>query len=381
MKIIYCLPEISHPGGIGRITSIKANYLTEKGYDIYILTTDQNKLPSYYELNKRIKLIDLNINFNNNRSWIVKRFIQKIIKTYKYRKLLSNKIHEIKPDIIVSTFTNEASFLYKIKDGSKKILECHFNHDLYYCMSKAFKMPFYMKLYYSYITRRNENLINKYDAFVVLTQEDKILWKRSKHLYVIPNMLSFNPNRQSNLTNKTVIAVGRLDAQKNFDRLIHIWHKVCQKNNEWHLAIYGQGSDKKKLENLILKLNLQKNVSINEPTKEIVNKYLDSSILAMSSTYEGFGMVLTEAMACGLPTIAFSCKCGPKDIITNGIDGFCINDNNEDEYASKLLLIMEDVNLRKNMGIKAKQKSLNYSPNIIMNKWITLFQEITNNIH
>lgn len=379
MKFIYCLPEISYPGGIGRITSIKANYLVQNKHDVYIITTDQDNKPSYYDLDERVKLINLNINFQNQGNGLIKKIVQKVSKMHRYKKELLKYVYKIKPDVIISTFTNEAGFLYKFKDGSKKVLECHFNHDIYLCKTKAFKTPFYLRLYYLYKTKVNDKLVNYYDAFVVLTEEDKILWGKKKNIHVIPNMLSHLPSFQSQLINKQVIAIGRLDAQKKFDRLIQIWYRVCKENKEWHLNIYGQGSDEEMLNKLIEKLNLQEFVTINKPVKDVLAKCVNSSILAMTSTYEGWGLVLTEAMSCGVPCIAYACKCGPKDIISDGVDGFCIEEENEYEYISKLLLLMEDTELRKKMGEKARQKSLNFSSDILMEKWIALFQNLLQN--
>lgn len=378
MKFIYCLPEISYPGGIGRITSIKANYLVQNEHDVYIITTDQDNRSSYYNLDKRIKLINLNINFQNPGNGFIQKVIQKISKMHRYKKELLKYVYEIKPDVIISTFTNEASFLYKFKDGSKKVLECHFNHDLYLCKTKAFKTPFYLRLYYLYKTKMNDKLVNYYDAFVVLTEEDKILWGKKNNIHVIPNMLSHFPSSQSQLINKRVIAVGRLDAQKKFDRLIQIWNRVCKENKEWHLNIYGKGPDESALKDMIISLNLQNYVSIDKPTKDILDKYSESSILAMTSTYEGLPMVLLEALSCGIPVVSYGYKCGPKDIISDDV-GFCIEEGNEKEYVSKLLLLMEDIELRKKMGEKARQKSLNFSSDTIMKKWISLFQSLLQN--
>lgn len=378
MRFIYCLPEISHPGGIGRITSIKANYLASIGHEVTIITTDQNKLPSYFNLHRNVKLIDFNINFNSNEGNLIKKLLHKIIKLHKYKNQLSNFIYQNKPDYIISTFTNEASFLYKIKDGSKKILECHFNHDLYKCMGCAFQLPNYMKLYYEFKTKRNEYIIKKYDAFVTLTNEDAILWGHQPNLHVIPNILSFNINEQATLINKRIIAVGRLDAQKKFDRLLNIWSKVTNQVSNWELYIFGQGPDKEILKNLISALNLQNNTFIKSPTPNIITEYMKSSILVMTSTYEGFGMVLTEAMACGLPVIAYGCKCGPKDIIVNGENGFCINNNDETDFINKLLYIMQNYQERIRMGNNAKLYSKKYTQDTIMKIWMNLFYELKN---
>lgn len=170
MKIVYCLPEISLPGGIGRITSIKANYLSSIGHDVYIVTTDDNNNPPYYKLNDSIRLIQFDINFSRTRkSQIIKRIRYRLQNLTKYKKLLSTFLCTIKADIVISTFNSEANFLYKINDGSKKILECHFNHDIYKCIEKYRSPSFINKIIGRYKTFENEKLVRLYDAFVVLT--------------------------------------------------------------------------------------------------------------------------------------------------------------------------------------------------------------------
>lgn len=201
MRIVYCLPDISLPGGIGRVTSIKANYLSSLGHDVYIITTDDNNNPPYYKLNDSIKLIQFNINFSRERKYFIfKRIRYHIQKLIKYKKMLSTFLYKTKVDIVVSTFTNEANFLYKINDGSKKILECHFNHDIYKCIEKYRNPSFVNKVIGKYKTYNDEKLVKLYDAFVVLTKEDASLWGEHHNMYIINNM-----NDNSNAKNQSYI--------------------------------------------------------------------------------------------------------------------------------------------------------------------------------
>lgn len=377
MKIVYCLPEISHPGGIGRVTSIKANYWASIGHKVYIVTTDQKGAKPFYELSSSVELIDLQLNFNEGKHKpIFSRLKYKSRQIKVYKQKLYELLISIQPDITVSTFTNEAGFLYKLKDGSKKVLECHFSHDVYLCMNRAFHLSFHEKIFNYYKTNLSDRIASKYDAFVVLTREDADSWSVD-NLCFIPNMLSFEPIGQSTLQNKQVIAVGRLDAQKKFERLLDIWAEVSTKVKDWKLQIYGQGPDYDKLVYRIAQLGIGNSVIINKPVNNIIDKYLDSSILVMTSTYEGLPLVLLEAIACGVPPVCYAFKCGPKDIIRNGIDGYYIKEGSQSEFVQKMVLLMTDTERRIEMGQEAKKRSTDFSVELIMQRWINLFQQLT----
>ena len=377
MKILYCINSLKNPGGMERVLLNKANFFVKNyNYDISILTTNQNNKKIFYEnIDSKIKFYDLGINYDLDYN---KNFIARIIPFLKKQKFHKKKLREFlynnKFDIVISFGCEETFFLPLIKDGSKKIREVHFNKEYRKILVESFKKGLLYKLKAYLDTWREEKLIDKYDEFVVLTNEDKQLWSSNK-IKVIPNSLTFNTKKISNLENKQVISVGRLDGQKGYDILIKIWKKVVDKYPDWILNIYGEGIDRKKLENQIKENKLENNLFLRGLTNNIQEKYLDSSIYIMSSRYEGFGMVLIEAMSCGLPVIAFDCKCGPKDIIKEGENGYLCNSYNVNEMAEKIGKLIIEKESRKKMGIIAKEMSLNYSEDKIMKKWKELFEK------
>jgi glycosyltransferase involved in cell wall biosynthesis len=141
------------------------------------------------------------------------------------------------------------------------------------------------------------------------------------------------------------------------------------------LNIFGKGPDKNKLQFLIQDLGLSETVSLKEPVQDIENQYLNSSIIAMTSRYEGLPMALLEGQSAGLPLISYACKCGPKDIIDEGFNGFLIDEGDKEKFAEKLLELIEDDQLRKEMGKNSYNHSKNFSEEVIMQKWIDLFNE------
>lgn len=384
MRIVYCLPQIYKPGGIERIVSIKANHFTDIcNYEVYIITSCQERRPPFYKLSEKIKLIDLNINYDSTLTLpLWKRIIKKIQYTKYHKKLLSNLLFQIKADIVISTFTHEASFLPSIKDGSKKVLEFHFCKGHKRKMANAFQFPFTTRLAYYFRCWQEENLIiPKYDRFVVLTQEDQKQWLAQKkpQTICIPNILPFESSRKAELNSKSAIAVGRLDAQKGFDRLINIWNEVNKLHPDWHLNIYGEGKDKEKLLRMIAEMKLEKNIIIHPPTNQIIDRYLSSSIFIMTSRYEGLPMTLLEAISVGLPPICYTFQCGPKDVIKDGVNGYLINENDEKTIILRIKNMIENEKLRKEMGNEAKLSSTRFSERTIMDKWINLFNSLCNN--
>ena len=117
-------------------------------------------------------------------------------------------------------------------------------------------------------------------------------------------------------------------------------------------------------------------IFIHEPTSEIIAKYQESSIYIMSSRYEGFGMVLLEAMACGIPCVSFDCPYGPSDIIHDGEDGFLVKHLDTTALAERICYLIENPEIRKEMGEKAKRNIKRYSRENVMAQWTELFNHL-----
>lgn len=376
MKLMYCIRGLFNSGGMERIITQKINYLNEKyGYEIYVVTTEQGNKEKFFYLNQEIKHIDLGINYlNDSKKNFFKRIPIFLYKQKKHQKKLKKILNEVKPDILLSLGDEDRNFLYKLKNFKIKIVkEQHFNKD-YMLYSEQNKNILY-KLKSHYDNWKQEKSVKKYDEFIVLTNEDKIEWNNEK-IKVIPNFINDIPKKISNCENKKIISVGRLEHQKGYDILIDIWNIISKKYSNWILEIYGEGSERKNLQNKINKLGLEKSFLLKGATKDIQNKYLESSIYVMSSRYEGFGMVLVEAMACGLPVISFDCPCGPKDIIKDNEDGFLVPFENIELMAEKIEELILDEEKRKLFGKNARKNVQRFSQDKIMNQWKKLFEKL-----
>lgn len=378
MKIVYCTDSICYAGGIQRITIAKANALSQiEGNEVWIIVTD-NKQKPVLPIDKKVHIIDLDINYFED-DWKSKFHILKgiLIKRKQHHKKLENVLNQINPDIVISTGTSEKNFLPKIKVNStpRFIREIH--------CTKNYRMLAATNLFEKTLAILGDLFdyslfIKNYDKIVVLTDEDKNTnWKNNPKITVIPNPLTSPCKEQSTLNEKKVIAVGRLEYQKNFQSLIKAWTHVAKKHPEWQLEIWGEGSKRVELENLIAKLNLKKHVFLKGYTYDIQSQMLKASIFTLSSIFEGFGLVIVEAMSCGLPVVSYACPCGPKDIITEGEDGFLVNVNDELTLANQINVLIENEELRKQMSKKAIVKAEHFNIKNICSMWMDLFKIIS----
>lgn len=381
LKIVYCTPALYMAGGVERVLTLKANYFAEHfGYDITIILTEGKDKPLFYPLSDKIKVINLDINFEElwTCSFVKKAFVY-LKKQRIFKKKLTNELMRIRPDITISLLRREINFINEIKDGSKKIGELHVNRANYRNFeagdSNAIK-----NMFAKYWMRNLVSHLKRLDRFVVLTEEDKASWTELDNVEVIPDPLAFEIDKVSPLTNKRVIAVGRYVYQKGFDLLLQAWAKVEKQHPEWELAIYGMG-DRTPYEQIIEKMHIDRNrCHLNGPTDDIKQEYLNSSLFVFSSRFEGFGMVLIEAMACGLPVISFDCPCGPKDIVCHQEDGLLVPSGDVAELSDAIHQLLSDDALRHEMAKKAIVNVRRFELSEIAERWKNLYDTTSNKI-
>ena len=382
MKIVYLLPGgLFNPGGMERIVIIKANYLTEKmGYDVSIVTTEQLGRPVYYPVSDKVHLyhLDTGIYVNFGKENYAQKVFSRVLKIREYRKALEKLLFEISPDITISTLGIDIDFLDQIRDGSVHLGELHFPGDYRNIMAKKLYTWFFPILVEKFRTRHLKSKCKKLTRLIVLTEEEKQNWKHADNVVRIPNALSYYPEKISTCTSKKAIAVGRLVWEKGYDQLIESWKIVHQKHPDWKLSIFGQGDQRELLINRVDQYGLNAVIDINEPVKDIYEQFLDHSMMLFPSRcMDALPMVLIEAMSCGLPLVAFDAPCGPKDIITEGKNGYLIPSGNIERFAERICCLIESEEMRRNMGNSARQMSFDYQEDKIMDRWVGLFKEVT----
>ena len=370
MKILYVFRSLAVWGGIERVLVEKMNYLVSMySYDVYMLTSDQGSHPIPYHLDERVHFEDLGIRFHQKyqynrlkRYWIGKR-----LKAL-YEQRLSDRISSICPDVIVCTTADHIDSLVRLKGAVPLVVE---SHSICLRTIEQGSSWFYRK-WYRYRYLRN---LSQVDVVVALTDGDAEEWRKvHPHVEVIPNIVHLNEGAVSSLENKRAIFAGRFDNQKRPLLLVHIWEKIHLLHPDWKLDIYGEGEMHQMLEKVVG--TSQTNIVVHPPTSQIFDCYRKSSMLLSTSLFEPFGLVIPEAMSCGLPVVAFDCPYGPADMIANGENGFLIQEGNMNQYVEKLSLLMDNPDLRRKMGSSAVRVAERYKPTSIMPQWKALFERL-----
>lgn len=380
MKIVYVIDSLAGKGGAERVIINKMEYLVNHyGYDISIITCYQDKrTPNAYPLSKNIQQICLGIPFYSQYNYkypyrlLIKRNID-----HQLRNALTKTVQEIAPNILIGVSYFQADVVSGINCNAKKIIEVHEPRPFTlsdYGLNRGKLSSWYMKHYRNWYFRKVED---QTDIVVTLTPGDAHEWRRAKRVQVIPNFTVMPIEKLSNGQAKRVIAVGRLEWVKGYDRLISAWKIVSDKHPDWHLDMFGSGTLEEDLKRQQKDLGLINSLTIHPATTKINIEYSNSSFYVGTSHFEGFPLVLLEAMQVGLPCIAFDCPFGPSAIIKNGENGFLISDGDIEELAAKISFLINNPDIRNEFSKNALKTSKDFSVDTVMKKWKDLFENIT----
>lgn len=379
MKIVYVIDSLASKGGAERILSDKMNYMAEHfGYDVYVITCYQDTQydSNVYYLSDKVKQVNLSIHYYAQyhyrypmRLW-VKYFIYKRLKSD-----LTAAVLQIDPDVLIGLGYFNADMVCGIQCRAMKMVESH-EARIFTMSDKGLGRSFLSREYMKYYRKRYFLRVEKRaDVVITLTNGDAKEWTGAKRVEVIPNYTVMPIVKQSSCDNKRVIAVGRLEWQKGFDRLIDAWAIVNQKRSDWHLDIFGSGTLEGKLKQQIATLGLD-NVAIHPFTPDIGKEYSESSVFVLSSRFEGFGLVLLEAMKNGLPCVTFDCPYGPSDVVADHVNGFVVKDGDVPSFAGKLCCLIEDDNLRKKYAHASFERAKIFDVDVIMVQWKNLIEDM-----
>lgn len=359
-KLLYITTNLQGSGGVSRVLSVKLNYLIENyNYPIHVITTNNTSDTFFYEFSDNLifhKIDIKNLGFQH---------------LLKYKLMLQSIINDVKPDIVINCDNGFKGALlpYLVKTKASLIYERH--------GSRQIKTTTFVE----YLKKKASNFvidlsIDKYKVFAVCNDDDKKDWKGS-NIKLIYNPIWFKPPQvMPSFNNKIVLAVGRHSVEKQFDVLLKIWQKVIVDYPDWTLKIFGDNNKDNALKHLVETLNIGKQVELHPPTKNITTEYSKASMLLNTSSSEAFGLVIIEAMAYGLPAIAFDTASGPKMLINNNINGYLIKSFDVDAYANKIKQLISDKALLETLGKNAKKGVQKFDIDVIMRQWHNLFQSL-----
>lgn len=376
-KIVYIIGGLYQPSGMGQVLSCKVNYLAvHTDWQIYVVLTERSELPFFYKLDPNIQYVNFNINFDElDTMHLFNKMRAYHEKQTAYKQKLSSYLMEVRPNITVSAVRREINFINDIPDGSHKIGEIHFEKQFY----RHFDNPYLPGFVNKWITEKWQGELIKQlarlDIFVILTEEDSSNWDMLSNKTVIPNPLTKYPDVHSSQKSKTVISVGRYDPVKGFDMLIDAWAIVSNTHPDWRLKIIGPG-DKTPYMEQVKRLKLEQYVSCMGASNRIYDEMAEASFYVLSSRSEGFGLVLVEAMAVGLPCVAFSCSPGPRFIVSHHQNGILVEKDNVLKLAEAICYMIENNLIREEYAVQAQIDAARYRVDNIMQKWITLFDMI-----
>lgn len=378
-KIVYLLEALHKPNNLMRILCQKINWLAENTeYELYVVLTEQTRKPLCYELSSKVQVINMDVNYDElDKFTFAKRWFYHMKKQQVYRKKLGDWLVALKPQITVSLIQHDIPFLHKIKDGSHKLGEIHFKRD----SGLLFSYSFFSEKINRWVTCCKQLCmlywIKKLDSFVTDTDGSRHEWEKIvSDVCFIPNPLKEYPELSEVQDIKKVMAIGDYMPGLGLDQLIMIWERLAPKYPDWRLHLYGDG-ELAVFKEMIKNKHLSRSVQCYSRPKDLYQLYSQYTLLVQIYNYDKFGRHLMEAMAYGLPCIAFNVPFGPDELIEDEKNGFLVSPGHTTDFTSKLGLLMHDEELRLKMRQQAHISVRPYLLEVVMPRWVELFDKLS----
>jgi glycosyltransferase involved in cell wall biosynthesis len=355
MRVVFLISQLYKHGGVEKVLTEKANFLAERGIEVFIITFEQRQNPAVYSLDSGVKTVDLGVDYHRNKSFYhPSNLLRSVVHFFRLRRLL----HQVKPDYVINcSFSFDFYFLPFIYRKSKKIKEYHASRAVVNPDSRRLKVDQFVESFY--------------DKILVLNPSEKKYY-RNRQIVVVPNPVKI-VKEKSRLEAHRAIAVGRIAPVKNFEFLIQCWSRFIADHPDWELHIYGEDylDTQRRLQEQCLNLGIESQIRFMGQTDDIFKTLCDYSMTLMTSHTECFPMILLESLSAGVPVISVDCPTGPGHIIENGNNGFLVPAKSENEFVDKLKTLANNSGLRKELGKGAEETAVNkFNLNRIMQDWM-----------
>lgn len=372
MRILFLIRSLANAHGVERTFIDKANFFSEQGHAVLMLTYEQGDHPFAFLLSPQTQHRDLDCKYYQLYKYSI---IKRLVETWKMKKVFYKRIlsvvRDFQPDILTTTAYSQ-DFMSEIMQLNNLVPIIVESHSAFY-YDNSNKVGLHRLLVRHFLwTLKNCRLI------IALTNGDARFWSRYvKNVKVVPNPLSFyieDVSHYRRIDNRIVCA-GQLYAPKRFDRMIEAFSKVADKFPEWYIDVYGDGEDRDILESMIKAFGLEGKVLLHPRTDNIAEEFLTSQFFVSSSDFEGFSLVIIEAMACGLPVLSTNCPYGPGEIIENGVTGM-LCELTVDDLANKMEWMITHHAERLKIGERGYQAAAKYKKEIIMKEWEAAYRSV-----
>ncbi len=344
-------------GGAEKVIALIANAWVAKGWRVDILAFDDPATPIFHKFDDRVRITRLNLSVTGGG------FASMLVQGRRIRAI-RRQMSRLRPDAVISMLTkiNVLTLLAGCAT-SQRIIVSERNNPLAQQANAAWNAAL-TRLY----PRAAAVVMQTRASMVCLPQMQRSIVK------VIPNPISA-PGGMAEGGAHVLTAAGRLTPQKGFDMLIDAFAKVAERNPQWSLNIWGEGEMRRELEAQVRRLGLEQRVRL-PGTSKPGEWICDGGIMLLSSRYEGFPNVLGEAMAAGMPVVAYDCAFGPAEMITHGVDGVLVPPNDVDALAGAMAHLMNDPALRRRLGQTARRTAVRFAPEAIIGEWELLIGEV-----
>ena len=384
MRIAFLCNNFKSLNGVERIWSQKLSLLAEREDDqVFLITYNQYGAPYSFPLSGKVRHIDLATRYISRCSFNgIWQYIDRYKSELAFRRTLNDSLATIRPDIVVCSDMHVADLkaLLSVKLPVVRIVECHCGRSAYF--EDLAKIDSLLEKIKQYLLKKKLlRAISRFDRIVVMTEAEREDWRQKDKVVSIPNMLVRYPEEvhKDRHPYRRIITVGRYVYQKGYDLLLQAWRTVEDRHPDWCLDIYGSLDggigEYEQLQRQIQSLGLH-TVSLHSATTDIYSSYFESDIYVSASRFESFGLVLVEAMACGLPIVGFGCLYGPVSIIKDGSTGVLVPPHDPQQLAEAICQMIEHPEKRVRMGKNGRLEAKKYLPEQIMPLWRDFYESL-----